>query len=142
MNFPDVLKQLRKERNLTQDELAKNVKVNRSTLGMYESGRREPNYETLEIFADYFNVPIDKLLGRAVTSNSLPALTKKDNREIQKKLDALMNDLDPATGIAYYNGDEPMDDEDRELLKISLKNSLELAKQIAKKKFTPKKYRK
>ncbi|MCS4474814.1 hypothetical protein JQ032_00975 [Clostridium botulinum] len=37
---------------------------------------------------------------------------------------------------------EPIDDETRELLRISLENSMRLAKEIAKKKYTPKKYKK
>jgi hypothetical protein len=37
---------------------------------------------------------------------------------------------------------EPMDEEDRELLRISLENTLRMSKEMAKKKFTPKKYRK
>ena len=63
-NFQSVLKSLRKSNNLTQEDLAKALKVSRSTIGMYENGSREPDYETLEAIADYFNVDIDYLLGR------------------------------------------------------------------------------
>ena len=57
-NFQSVLKSLRKSNNLTQEDLAKALKVSRSTIGMYENGSREPDYETLEAIADYFNVDI------------------------------------------------------------------------------------
>lgn len=72
----------------------------------------------------------------------LPPLTVKDERSIQKRIESILNDLMPENGLAYYNGDAPMSDEDRELLRISLENTLRLAKQMAKQKFTPKKYRK
>lgn len=71
-NFQSVLKSLRKARGLTQDELAKILKMSRSTIGMYESGAREPDYETLEIIADYFNVDIGYLLGRTNKTTIIP----------------------------------------------------------------------
>lgn len=71
-NFQSVLKLLRKAHGLTQDELAKVLKVSRSAIGMYESGSREPDYETLEIIADYFNVDIDYLLGRTNKTTMIP----------------------------------------------------------------------
>nr|NSL49308.1 transcriptional regulator [Dendrosporobacter quercicolus DSM 1736] len=67
----------------------------------------------------------------------------KDERSIKKRLESILTDLTPGnSGLAYYDGDEPMSDEDKELLRISLENTIRLAKQMAKQKFTPKKYRK
>ena len=71
-NFQSVLKSLRKANGLTQDELAKILKISRSTIGMYENGSREPDYETLEAIADYFNVDIDYLLGRTNKTTIIP----------------------------------------------------------------------
>ena len=71
-NFQSVLKSLRKANGLTQDELAKILKISRSTIGMYENGSREPDYETLEAIADYFNVYIDYLLGRTNKTTIIP----------------------------------------------------------------------
>lgn len=71
-NFQSVLKSLRKANGLTQDELAKILKISRSTIGMYENGSREPDYETLESIADYFNVDIDYLLGRTNKTTIIP----------------------------------------------------------------------
>lgn len=70
-SFQNVLKSLRKSNGLTQDELAKALKVSRSTIGMYENGSREPDYETLESIADYFNVDIDYLLGRTLKTTKI-----------------------------------------------------------------------
>ncbi len=70
-NFYKILKLLRTSNSLTQDELAKILKISRSTVGMYENGSREPDYETLEAIADYFNVDIDYLLGRTSKTTKL-----------------------------------------------------------------------
>jgi transcriptional regulator with XRE-family HTH domain len=58
------LKELRKSRNLTQDEMAKKISLPRSTYSNYETGKREPDYYTLEQIAEYFGVTVDYLLGR------------------------------------------------------------------------------
>ena len=52
------LQSLRKQDNLTQLQLATALGVKKSTIGMWENGNREPNFEMLESIADYFNVPI------------------------------------------------------------------------------------
>lgn len=65
MKFPDILKSLRKKENLNQLELAKAIGVSRSAIGMYESGLREPDFETMEAIADYFNVSMDYLHGKS-----------------------------------------------------------------------------
>ncbi len=61
--FSKRLKKLRIDKSLTQDELAPELGVSRSTLGMYETGKREPDFETLETIADFFNVDMNYLIG-------------------------------------------------------------------------------
>lgn len=63
--FADMLTSLRKQEGLSQKELAGKTGLTRSAIGMYETGKREPDFETLEIFADFFNVNMDTLLGKA-----------------------------------------------------------------------------
>lgn len=58
------MKELRKEKQITQAELAKALNIAPSTIGMYEQGRREPDYKTLERIADFFHVSTDFLIGR------------------------------------------------------------------------------
>lgn len=54
---------LRNEKHITQEELSKNIGINRSTLAMYETNKTEPNLETLIKLADYFQVSVDYLIG-------------------------------------------------------------------------------
>ena len=58
------LKYLRKKRNITQLKLAMDLNMNQNSISRYECEEREADYATLIMFADYFNVSIDYLLGR------------------------------------------------------------------------------
>lgn len=71
-SFKTVLKSLRNSRNLTQEELAQKLNIGRSRISMYESGQREPDFETTELIADFFNVDVDYLLGRTSKTTMLP----------------------------------------------------------------------
>lgn len=71
--FQNILKSLRVAKGLTQDELSKQLNISRSTIGMYEKGAREPDFETLKLIADYFNVDTDYLLGRTVKTTYIPS---------------------------------------------------------------------
>lgn len=63
--FSSVFKKLRIDGGYTQQELATKIGVSRSAIGMYENGEREPDFETLEAIADFFNVDMDYLMGRS-----------------------------------------------------------------------------
>ena len=62
--FANVFKELRIKSRLTQQEMADKLKISRSSIGMYESGEREPSFELLEAIADFFNVDMNYLLGK------------------------------------------------------------------------------
>jgi transcriptional regulator with XRE-family HTH domain len=56
--------------NLTQDEISDRLGVTRSAVGNWEQGSREPDFETAELIADFFNVDLDYLLGRQENDSS------------------------------------------------------------------------
>ena len=62
--FAEKLKELRKAKGLTQIQFALDFHVASGTVGMWETGRREPDIETTRRIADYFGVSVDYLLGR------------------------------------------------------------------------------
>lgn len=72
VNFGSILKDLRTSRGITQGELATMLEVSRSTVGMYETGGREPDFETMEAIADIFNVDMDYLMGRSQVERKHP----------------------------------------------------------------------
>lgn len=56
------IRTMRKSRQMTQEDLAKAIGQSASSITMYETGRREPDLETLESLADVFNVPLASLV--------------------------------------------------------------------------------
>lgn len=72
------LKSLRIKKELTQQQLADLLKINRVTYTQYELDKREPDNTTLIALADFFNVTIDYLLGRE-EKNSTIAAHRTDN---------------------------------------------------------------
>ena len=58
------LKELRKEKGISQLKLAMDLSMNQNTISRYETEERQADYETLIKIADYFNVSRDYLLGR------------------------------------------------------------------------------
>ena len=67
---------LRRERGLSQSELARRIQVSPSALGMYEQGRREPSADTMVALADSLGVTTDFLLtGRVASPTEADALS-------------------------------------------------------------------
>ena len=62
MHFGRNIQLLRKRKKISQEDLAKELEIKRSSLSGYELGNTEPNFETLLKFSDFFKVSIDKLL--------------------------------------------------------------------------------
>lgn len=67
--FPKRLTHLRKESALTQKEIAKHLNIKQPTYAQWENARTKPSAETLEKFADFFDVSTDYLLGRTDIRN-------------------------------------------------------------------------
>ena len=103
------IKYLRERNNISQIEFAKKIGVSNTVLSRYESGDRKPDYDTLQLIADFFDVSTDYLLGRTDT----PALTSQEKDELE--FQAFIND--PELGIWYK--ELPKSDED-ELRKLRM----------------------
>lgn len=81
----DRIVSLRNEKNITQSQLAEELDISPSAIGMYEQGRRKPSYELLEEICDYFNVDMDYLMGRSDIKNRYQAGLKYDWEENSKE---------------------------------------------------------
>lgn len=144
MNIGDRIRKKRKERNLTQSELGKLVNVSSQVISNWERGYTGLSHDDIAKLAIALDVSTDFLLGND-SKEKLPELTPKDERDIAKDLEKILSSLDnPNKGYSHFDGQsiDDLDEEDRELLKAALETSMKIAKQIAKKKYTPKKYRK
>ena len=71
-DFPNIFRKIREQSGLTQQQMADKLGVSRSAIGMYENGEREPNFETLELIADTFNVDMNYLLVKKPTTEVIP----------------------------------------------------------------------
>ena len=98
------LKELRKLNGLYQKDLASLLNLSEAAISQYESGRREPDIQTLCLLADYFKIPVDELIGHSPTISdalisddelSLIAdyrmLGQADKERLQKIISALKN---------------------------------------------------
>ena len=70
MTYAYRLRELRKQNNLSQSEIAEKLGITASAYGFYEQGKTIPNAEVLNILADLYDVSTDYLLGRARFPNS------------------------------------------------------------------------
>lgn len=100
------IRDLRKQRKISQTELAKILHVSQQTVTAWETGKAEPSSSAISNLADYFNVTTDYLLGRP---------EKKDDDNVDYVA------LDKALDNARSFDGEPMDDHDREILRGILK---------------------
>ncbi len=75
------IKELRKRAGLTQQDLASKLQIAKSTLGMYEINKNEPNSEMLNKIADFFDVQVDYLIGR---SDDPSPINKNDEYDYRK----------------------------------------------------------
>lgn len=121
----------------TPSKVVTEVGLKKSAVTRWKAGGN-PTDATAQKIADYFGVPVSEL---TEGKEKAPVLTEKDERDIGRRLMAMIEDLNGPIGGLSFDG-EPIDDETRQLLEVSLRNQLEISKRIAKQKFTPKKYRK
>ncbi len=73
---------LRKARNLTQDQVANYLNVQRTTYTRYETGTNKPDYETLCKLATYFQVSLDLLLDHENISPEEPRILSHEEKEL------------------------------------------------------------
>ena len=64
MDITDKLKYLRREKGVTQAQIAKYLNITKSAYSNYEQGIRQPDYDTLKKMCDYFEVTADFMIGR------------------------------------------------------------------------------
>lgn len=83
----DRLRELRENKKMYQDDLAKKMNVSKSAIGMYERNEREPNDETLLKMAAFFDCTTDFLLG----NSDDPRLTAMEERVIGDEFKELMD---------------------------------------------------
>ena len=91
MELNEKLQQLRKQKNLTQEELAQALYVSRTAISKWESGRGYPSIDSLKAIAKFFGISVDELL----SSEQLLTLAEADHKQKRSNLcDLLFGLLD------------------------------------------------
>lgn len=98
MEFHEKLQELRKQKGLTQEELASALFVSRAAVSKWESGRGYPNIESLKAVAKFYRVTVDELL----SGEELMTLAEERCREMQKRYqDLVFGLLDASTAVFF-----------------------------------------
>lgn len=124
------LRGLRKEKGLSIQQVSDNLDCSYSKIALYESGKRNPDAETLKLLGNYFNVSVDYLLGLTDFKNGFNV--KEVETDIQKTLNNLMQDIEKDSNLKFEG--LPIDETTKELILQSLENSIKIAKAINKNK--------
>ena len=80
MEFNEKLQELRKQKGLTQEELAEYLYVSRTAISKWESGRGYPNIDSLKVIARFFEVTIDELL----SGDELLTIAEEDTKQKER----------------------------------------------------------
>lgn len=126
---------------ITQYELSEMTGIPVSTLSGYFAMRSTPNAGNIQKIADTLHIDksdLDPRFSNSILKNDAneePELNGRDEREIASDLEDMMNSISSAA----FEGED--DIEDIEAFKATIKAAMIQAKKIAKKKYTPKKYR-
>ena len=99
MEFNEKLQELRKQKGITQEELAESLYVSRTAISKWESGRGYPSIDSLKIIARFFGVTIDELL----SGDELLTIAEEDTKQKEKHLrDLVFGLLDCSIAMFFF----------------------------------------
>ena len=99
MEFNEKLQELRKQRGLTQEELAEVLLVSRTAISKWESGRGYPNIDSLKAIAKFFGITIDELL----SSDELLTIAEEDTKQKESHFrDLVFGLLDCSIAMFFF----------------------------------------
>lgn len=99
--FAEKLKTLRKQKGLTQTKFAKDFNIATGTIGMWETGKRQPDYNTLVKIAKYFDVSINYLLEEQAEPEELQ-IARSRTRELHETNSVpTIQTIEEKTGTSY-----------------------------------------
>ncbi|MEK4667442.1 helix-turn-helix domain-containing protein [Niallia sp. FSL R7-0271] len=130
MKFGEKIKLHRKNAKLTQVQLAEKANMSRSYIADIERNRYNPSIDTLTAIANALDINLSNLLNDNEDNLNNPI---KEEIDIQKELQKMIDGLNEKNGLAHFNGESiaDMSPEDKEILISSLENSLRIATRLA-----------
>lgn len=124
------LRTLMREKDITQAELSRLTGIRASSISDWLKGKYTPKQDKIALLADALHVTPAWLLGYGKDEDKKPKVI-----DLQAELEKLLQQMHADdTTIAMFNGDSPMDEETKELMLASLKNTLQMSKLAQKRK--------
>lgn len=115
MNFKENLKKLRKEKNISQEQLAEKLNISRQAISKWESGKAYPDIDNLILLRDIFNVSLDELIvnekadkeksinqGEDVSSDNSDSYDEED--EDEDSVNLMLGGFIIGTGVGVITG--------------------------------------
>jgi transcriptional regulator with XRE-family HTH domain len=137
-----VLKELIEKRGISKRAFADEIGLPPTTLqSMLERGVGKASIDNVIKVCRGLGITTEQLETMSKHTDLKFELNKRDERDIAIDLLRIMNNLESNEALAYNGEELEIDEEGKELLRNALEQSMRIAKQMAKKKFTPNKYK-
>lgn len=137
MTTYDIIAGLCKKQNLAVTALERELGFGRGSIGKLRNGKT--TFDRLQKIANYFDVPVEYLLDVEDFSSTENPLTSKDERDITKTVNELMEKLDSNDGAPLFYDGEEMDEQTKLLFRNQLNSLVTTVKEINKVKYNPNK---
>lgn len=124
-----------KKRGIPKEQFYRESGISSATMSQWRKRIYSPSSAAIKKIEDYLGVVFS-----IEQKEKTPALTKKDERDIAKDLEAMMANLESADGLMFDGN--PMSDEARESMRAAIALGLRTVKILNKETYTPKKYKK
>lgn len=134
----EIFAQLLAEKGLRAADVTRATGIKSPVFSEWKKGKSRPNADKMLLIANFLGVSVEYLM-TGKEKQPAPELTARNEKDIEKALQGTLEQLDSQDGLMFDGA--AMDPETRELLRLSLENTIRTAKITAKKKFTPKSIR-
>lgn len=136
----EVFEQLLQKHGVSPYKVSKDTGVTQTSLSNWKTGKSTPTTKTLQRLADYFGVTLDYLMtGKEEPKEKSPELTARDEKDITKTLNKIMEQFENnENGPLYYDGEE-IDETSRILIRNAFEYIIRETKKENKVKYNPNK---
>mgnify|MGYP000572907567 FL=1 len=136
----EVFEQLLQKHGVSPYKVSKDTGVTQTSLSNWKTGKSTPTTKTLQRLADYFGVTLDYLMtGKEEPKEKSPELTDRDEKDITKTLNKVMEQFENnENGPLYYDGEE-IDETSRILIRNAFEYIIRETKKENKVKYNPNK---
>ena len=136
----EVFEQLLQKHGVSPYKVSKDTGVTQTSLSNWKTGKSTPTTKTLQRLADYFGVTLDYLMtGKEEPKEKSPDLTARDEKDITKTLNKVMEQFENnENGPLYYDGEE-IDETSRILIRNAFEYIIRETKKENKVKYNPNK---